>query len=150
MRTSNARPGPIEQRSAERTKEEPTMSGTTRTIQQPAGTGSILAVIVSATVVLAAAVAIAWGSTNLDRATVVVPRSAPIFAPAVRDLGARDVVTNSGKGLAVDKVHDRGWSQAAAVRGFGPAGNQLKDDGGATKGSSSGAPAARHAGPRAS
>ena len=125
------------------------MSGTTRTIQQPAGTGPILAVIVTATVVLAAAVAIAWGSMNLDRAAGIVTGSAPILAPAIRDLGARDVGTNSSNGLAVDKVHDRGWSQAAAVRGFGPAGNQLKDDGSA-RGSSSAAPTVRHAGPRAS
>ena len=125
------------------------MSGTTRTIQQPAGTGSILAVIVTATVVLAAAAAIAWGSTNLDRTTGVVPDAAPIVAPAIRDLGARDVGTNSGNGLAVDTVHDRGWSRAAAIRGFGPAGNQLKDDGSAG-GSGPAAPAARHAGPRAS
>ncbi len=94
------------------------MTGTTRTIQQPASTGSILAALGMAAVILAAAVAFAWGAANLGKANHA-PAAAPaaLYAPAVRDLGIRDQSTAIVNGLAVDKAHDHGSSEGSGLTG---------------------------------
>ena len=148
------------------------MSGATRTIQQPIGTGSILAAVGTAAIVVAAAAAIIWASANAGQASKAVPAPAPIYAPSSRDLGARDVSTAlQGVVLSPPVVGPRGPLGSDAA-GFGTVGNQLKDDTAAglsksvlgyhgfgngaaqstptTNGSNQGAPAARHAGLRAS
>jgi hypothetical protein len=141
------------------------MSGATRTIQQPAGTGSILVAVGMAALVVAAAAAIAFAVANAGR-TTAAPAPAPIFAPAVRDLGARDT-TSPARGLANNPVHDLGSREGSGVR-TRVLGDQLKDDqlvGGtspalgyhgfgnradtgnaSSSGSNPGAPATRHAG----
>ena len=101
------------------------MTGTTRTIQQPASTGSILAVLGMTVVIAGAAVAIALGSANAGKSTQPVAAPAPLYAPTVRDLGIRDQGTISG--AAAGTFADHGWSETGTT-GFGPKGNQLKDD----------------------
>jgi hypothetical protein len=91
------------------------MSGTTRKIQQPARTGSLLVAIGMATVVVTAVVAISWGSANLGKATQAGPAPAPLTAPAARDLGSRDEGAAAISAGAADMIHDRGSSEAAAV-----------------------------------
>jgi hypothetical protein len=112
MRTSNV-PTDTDRinRPANGTKEGQ-MSGTTGTIRQPVATGSFLPALGMAAAVLAAAVAITWGSANLGQATVAKPAS-PLYAPVVRDLGARDP-GSAAAGLA--PVHDHGWSAAGQVK----------------------------------
>jgi hypothetical protein len=80
--------------------QEGQMTGSTRTIQQPAKLGSILAAVGMAAAVLSAAAAFAWGSANLGKATQPVAAPAPIYAPAVRDHGARDDGSNAGRIVA--------------------------------------------------
>ena len=91
------------------------MSGTTRKIQQPASTGSLLIAIGLATAVVAAVVAISWGSANVGKATQAAPDPAPLTAPAARDLGSRDEGAAPVSAGAADMIHDRGSSQAAVV-----------------------------------
>ena len=144
------------------------MSGATRTIQQPAGTGSTLAAIGMAALVVAATAALAFAVANAGRTTTAAPAPAPIYAPAVRDLGARDT-TSPARGLANNPVHDLGSREGAGVRtrvlgnqddrpvgGTSPAlgyhgfGNAADKGNAASSGSNPGAPAARHAGLRPS
>ena len=101
------------------------MSGTTRTIQQPVATGSVLSALGMAAAVLAAAVAISWGAANLGAATTVAKPASGLFAPIVRDLGARDPA-GAANGLAPNIVNDHG-SSGASIR-TRVLGNQLKDD----------------------
>ncbi len=101
------------------------MTGTTRTIQQPASTGSILAVLGMAVAIVGAAVAIALGSANAGKATQPVAAPAPLYAPTVRDLGTRD--QGSATVNSVAPFADHGWSETGTA-GFGPKGDQLKDD----------------------
>ena len=150
------------------------MSGATRTIQQPIGTGSILAAVGTAAIVVAAAAAIVWASANAGQASKAVPAAAPIYAPLSRDLGSRDIpAAPQGVVLTPPVVGPRGpiGYHGSDAAGFGTVGNQLKDDTNAgrsknalgyhgfgngaqstttTNASNQGAPAARHAGPRAS
>ena len=81
------------------------MTGSTRTIQQPAGTGVTLAALGMTAVFLIAALAIVWGSANLGRTTQAAAAPAAIYAPAVRDLGTRDQ-GSAAKALALDTVRD--------------------------------------------
>jgi hypothetical protein len=68
------------------------MSGTTRSAQQPLDTPSFVVVLAGAVIVLAATLAIAWGTTNLGKMTQnAAPAPAPLTAPAIRDLGSRDL-----------------------------------------------------------
>ena len=99
------------------------MTGTTRTIQQPVSTGSILAVLGMAVAIVGAAVAIALSSANAGKSTQPVAAPAPLYAPTVRDLGIRD----QGTIKAVAPFADHGWSETGSA-GFGPKGDQLKDD----------------------
>jgi hypothetical protein len=101
------------------------MTGSTRTIQQPASAGSILAALGMAAAVLGAAAAIAWGSANLGKTTQTVAAPAPVYAPAIRDLGARDQ-GSAAKGLAPNAVNDHGLSEGSSRTRV--LGNQLKDD----------------------
>ena len=103
------------------------MTGTTRTIQQPASTGSILAVLGMTVVIAGAAVAIALASTSAAKSTQPVAAPAPLYAPAVRDLGIRDQGNASISGPAAGTFADHGWSETGTA-GFGPKGDQLKDD----------------------
>jgi hypothetical protein len=102
------------------------MTGTTRTIQQPASTGSILAVLGVTVAIVGAAVAIALGSANAGKSTQPVAAPAPLYAPTVRDLGIRDEGTTV-TGAAAGTFADHGWSETGTA-GFGPKGDQLKDD----------------------
>ena len=106
------------------------MTGTTRTIQQPASTGSILAVLGMTVAIVGAAVAIALGSGNAGKSTQPVAAPAPLYAPTVRDLGIRDQGNATANGLASGTFADHGWSEGSSLnpRGFGPKGDQLKDD----------------------
>lgn len=101
------------------------MTGTTRTIQQPASTGSTLAVLGMTVAIVGAAVAIALGSANAGKSTQPVAAPAPLYAPTVRDLGIRDQGTVNG--AAAGTFADHGWSETGTA-GFGPKGDQLKDD----------------------
>jgi hypothetical protein len=103
---------------------EDQMSGTTRTIQQPVAAGFLPAVGMAAAV-LAAAVAIAWGSANLGKATTVAQPAPALYAPIVRDLGTRDA-GSAANGLAPNAVNDHGSSDAGVRTRV--LGNQLKDD----------------------
>jgi hypothetical protein len=94
------------------------MTGSTRTIQQPAKFGSILAAVGMAAAVLGAAAAFAWGSANLGKATQPAAAPAPIYAPAVRDLGSRDE-GSAAKGLAPNAVNDHGSSDVPRTRVLG-------------------------------
>jgi hypothetical protein len=64
------------------------MIGTTRTTQQPATTGAILAALGMAAVILTAAIAIAWGSANLGNPSA--PAAAPAVVRGPIDHGSRD------------------------------------------------------------
>lgn len=123
------------------------MSGTTRTVQQPLDTRNVIAVLGMAAVAIAATIAIAWGSANLVRtAPAALPAPAAISDPVLRDLGARDL------GAASVSI---GTTRGApgSYRPVGTSGGSstlVKDD--VVKQSitsSEGAPATRHAGPRA-
>jgi hypothetical protein len=84
------------------------MSGTTRSAQQPLDTPSFAIVLAGAVIVLAATLAIAWGTANLGKMTQgAAPAPAPLTAPAIRDLGSRDL-GSSTTGLAPNPVHDLG------------------------------------------
>lgn len=124
------------------------MSGTTRSVQQPLDTHNVLAVLGMATAALAAAVAIAWGSANLVRtAPAALPAPAAISDPALRDLGARDLGAAS---VSIGATHGAPGAYRPAITSGGSS-TLVKDDvvvkTPAT--SSEGAPATRHAGPRA-
>jgi hypothetical protein len=106
-------------------RQEAQMTGTTRTIQQPANTGSILAVLGMTVVIAGAAVAMALASTSAAKSTQPVAAPAPLYAPAVRDLGIRD--NTSVTVPAAGTFADHGWSETGSA-GFGPKGDQLKDD----------------------
>jgi hypothetical protein len=108
-------------------RQEAQMTGTTRTIQQPASTGSILAVLGMAVAIVGAAVAIALSSANAGKSTQPVAAPAPLYAPTVRDLGIRDQGNATVNGLAPTTFADHGWSETGTA-GFGPKGDQLKDD----------------------
>lgn len=123
------------------------MTGTTRTIQQPASTGSILAALGMAAVILAAAVGFAWGAANLGKANQA-PAAAPaaLYAPAVRDLGIRDQGSSALLGLAPGPVVDHGSSEgfgATGATGYHGFGNQA-DRPNSTSGSNGDAPAGRN------
>jgi hypothetical protein len=108
-------------------RQEAQMTGTTRTIQQPANTGSILAVLGMTVVIAGAAVAIALASASAGKSTQPVAAPAPLYAPTVRDLGIRDQGNSSVTGPAAGTFADHGWSETGSA-GFGPKGDQLKDD----------------------
>jgi hypothetical protein len=108
-------------------RQEAQMTGTTRTIQQPASTGSILAVLGVTVAIVGAAVAIALGSANAGKSTQPVAAPAPLYAPTVRDLGSRDQGNTTATGAAAGTFADHGWSETGTA-GFGPKGDQLKDD----------------------
>lgn len=73
------------------------MSGATRTIQQPARSGSLNIAIGLTALVAATAVAFAVAVGTAGRATQI-SAPAPLYAPVVRDLGARDLGTvNAGE-----------------------------------------------------
>lgn len=79
------------------------MSGATRTIQQPAGIGSLSTTVGLIALIAATALAIAVGAAG--RTTTQVSAPAPIYAPAVRDLGARDLgSTNATAGEVMPKA----------------------------------------------
>ena len=65
------------------------MSASTRTIQQPAGHGSLLGALAIGTAALLAVGAIAWGTLNLTAAKHV---ATPVPAPIVLDKGSRDEI----------------------------------------------------------
>ena len=95
------------------------MSGATRTIQQPARSGSISATIGLAALVVATAAAFAVGVATAGRGTTQVAAPAPLYAPAVRDLGARDLGT-IGAGEVMPKAGDAPVVQApTGYHGFG-------------------------------
>jgi hypothetical protein len=103
------------------------MSGTTRKIQQPASTGSLLVAIGLATAVVAAVVAISWSSASLGKATQAAPAPAPLTAPAARDLGSRDegaaAVVAAGNGYnGFGNRADRPTTSTNAPKGRAPAG----------------------------
>lgn len=122
------------------------MSGTTRKIQQPTSSGSVLVAIGMATAVVAAVVAISWSSANLGKATQAAPAPAPLTAPAARDLGSRDEGTAAAR--AADMIHDRGSSEAAAVvagsNGYNGFGNRADRPTTSTNVSKGTAPAGRN------
>lgn len=122
------------------------MTGTTRTIQQPASTGSILAALAMATAVISAAAAFAWGAANLGKATQAPSAPAALYAPAVRDLGIRDQGNAIVYGLAIDKVHDHGSSEGSGLTGVGyhGFGNPADRPTISTNGSNGDAPAGRN------
>ena len=66
------------------------MTGSTSIIEQPGRTGSILPALGVAAAVVGVAISVAWGATTFRPATSSVAAPAAIYAPAVRDLGARD------------------------------------------------------------
>lgn len=145
------------------------MSGATRTIQQPASAGSLFAALAVSAAIVTAALAISLGSANLGKANPVAAPAPAIYAPAVRDLGSRDLSTLPAVDTSAPIVGPRGpigyhgsdsttgtTSQPlgyhgfgpSAHAGFGPTGNQLKDD--LNHGSNSGASGAgRNLAPRA-
>jgi len=94
------------------------MIGTTSTVQQPVRAGAVVAALASAVAIVAAATAIAWGSANVGRATQPVAAPAAIYAPAARDLGARDQSTVV-KGLSLGPAVDHG-SSAQSSTGSAP------------------------------
>ncbi|HYX12571.1 MAG TPA: hypothetical protein VE817_11320 [Candidatus Acidoferrum sp.] len=120
------------------------MSGTTRKIQQPASTGSLLAAIGMATAVVAAVVAISWGSANIGKATQAAP--APFTAPAAHDLGSRD--EGAAALGSANMIHDRGSSEAATViagsNGYNGFGNRAHRPTTSTTGSTGVVPARRN------
>ncbi len=126
------------------------MSGTTRSIQQPAATGSILAAVAMAATVVAAAAAIAWGAANLGQAKPnagVAPVG--VYAPAVRDLGSRDLTVSHSNSLILDRARDAG-SRDTTVDADGALGRDHAGPGTSPSkavptGSNSGAPAFRSA-----
>jgi hypothetical protein len=117
------------------------MSASTRTIQQPALGGSILNAVAMAAVVLTAALAIAWGSANLAGTTSV---AAPVPAPVILDKGSRGEFTTT---TPVGGIQGAPGAYRPAAGATNPGVDRLKDD--KHFGSNQGAPAPRHAGPRA-
>jgi hypothetical protein len=89
------------------------MSGMTRTIQQPAGTGSLVATLGGAVAIVAATLAIAWGSANLAKPTTVA------LPPPVLDT-VIDHGSSAGSGLVF----------SVGYHGFGPRGEQVTDGAG--------------------
>ena len=61
------------------------MSATTRTLQRPAGAGSLVATLGGAVAILATTLAIAWGAANIEK-----PTSVTMLPPAL------DRVTDHG------------------------------------------------------
>ncbi len=120
------------------------MSGTTRTAQQPLVTNQLPAALAVALIVLVAAVAMAWGSSNLAR-TAPAPLAAPaaISDPMLRDLGARDLGAAS---VSIGATHGAPGAYRPVATSGGSS-TLVKDD--IIGGSSQGAPATRHAGLRA-
>lgn len=124
------------------------MSGTTRSVQKPLDATSFAKVLAMSAMVLGATITIAWGSANLTRtAPGAAPVPAPLTAPAVRDLGARDLGSATTTGLAPNPVRDLGSRDvggAAVVGAAQGAPGAYRGDANATSGSSHG-----HAGFRA-
>lgn len=144
------------------------MSGTTRTVQQPLDTHNVLAVLGMAAAAVAATIAIAWGSANLvTTAPAALPAPAAISDPVLRDLGARDL---GAAAVSTGATHGAPGAYRPAITSGGSS-TLSKDDivlkTNAASGflygslgyadwlrmqsitSSQGAPATRHAGPRA-
>ena len=126
------------------------MSGTTRTVQQGLDGGSIVKAIGLTAIFVAAVVAAAWGTSTLTGGrSTAVPAPAPLMAPAVRDLGSRDLGASSNA-LAPNPARDLGLRDGAAQvfnnGGFGPGIDQLIRS---STGSSQGTSSLRHHGPRA-
>jgi hypothetical protein len=65
------------------------MSASTRTIQQPAGRGSLLGAVAMGVAAVLAVGAIAWGALNLTATKHV---ATPVAAPIVLDKGSRDEI----------------------------------------------------------
>ena len=105
------------------------MSGATRTIQ-PARSGSVNAAIGLTALVAATAVAFAVAVGSAGRATQV-SAPAPLYAPAVRDLGARDLGTiNAGE--VMPKAGDAAApaaDQPLGYHGFGGPAPKLDSNG---------------------
>lgn len=98
------------------------MSGATRTVQQPAASGSLYTAV--GLIALIAAVAFAVAVSAAGRTTTQVSAPAPIYAPAVRDLGARDLGTvNAFQGKQTDDIvrsnGATGLPQTNGYHGFG-------------------------------
>jgi hypothetical protein len=89
------------------------MSGTTRTIQQPASAGSFLAALGGAVAIVAAALAIAWGSANVAKPTMVA------LPPPVLDK-VIDHGSSAGSGLVF----------SVGYNGFGDRGEKVTDGAG--------------------
>ncbi|MBA2381130.1 MAG: hypothetical protein H0V73_03380 [Chloroflexi bacterium] len=126
------------------------MTGQTRTIQQPATTGPILAALGLAVAILVAAIAVAWGSANLGRTTQAAAAApAAIYAPAVRDLGTRDQGA-AARALALDTVRDTDSHASTDTLGRDHAGPGTSPSKAApANGSNAGAPSSHHEGLRA-
>ena len=117
------------------------MSASTRTIQQPAFGGSILKAIAMAALVLTAALAFALGSANLAGTTSV---ATPGMLPVNLDTDWRVPATRTTPVGGIQGAPGAHWPAAAPTN---PGADRLKDD--TLGGSKQGAPAPRHAGPRA-
>lgn len=74
------------------------MSASTRTIQQPASTGSVTTALAMGVIALAAALSISWGATNfVGKATVTTPAQAPTLLDRhTRDKAAPQAGGNHG------------------------------------------------------
>jgi hypothetical protein len=112
------------------------MFGTTQPAQHPldlrayAVSTGIGAIVIAATIAIAAA-SIAINGSASTAGTAAAP--APLTAPAVRDLGSRDLGYSS-TGLAANPVRDLGARDVPAITyhpgGFGPGQTQLKTQSG--------------------
>lgn len=144
------------------------MSGTTRTVQQPLDTHNVFAVLGMAAAAVAATIAIAWGSANLvTAAPAALSAPAAISDPVLRDLGARDL---GAAAVSTGAIHGAPGAYRPSITSGGSS-TLVKDDISSTTNaaagfslgylgyadqlrmknitSSEGAPATRHAGPRA-
>jgi hypothetical protein len=89
------------------------MSATTRTIQQPAGTGSLVATLAGAVAIVATTLAIAWGAGNLGQ-TTSVPLPPPVLDRII-DHGGRDLGVPAGTTVVIDKIIDHGSSEGSGL-----------------------------------